>query len=197
MSEDYVADAFDKCGTLPGPLIGPGIQAVKFTGYFVAGGKEFQWVKFRDAIDSRPGVDMVIVKHDQTTIAQQSSTVEDVVQKVAGFLDGTFQAHDKSVLADKLIESFTGLYFKENLGVAYYEEKGDRTAFNCRILFTIPNVQSFTEFYGLVCTIQLSADIQDKNGWFRLTKTSRQNFSVEINAMKLACNTDFIAGPRP
>ncbi|KDN40803.1 hypothetical protein RSAG8_07821, partial [Rhizoctonia solani AG-8 WAC10335] len=190
---------FDQYGTLPSHLQNPAKQAMKFTGFFlVVESQYFDWTKFKGAIDDRPDVNMVIEQFDSNRIVQQENTVTVMVDKIAELLIKVASVLiDKAALAEIVLNAFTGLEQKEDSGFAWYEKEGSNTAFTYRLLFAVVNERVPDDFYTLVTTIRLVADIKDKQSWFGLVKTSRKNFSADLNTMRLAVSKDFIAGPRP
>ncbi|CUA67914.1 hypothetical protein RSOLAG22IIIB_07602 [Rhizoctonia solani] len=197
MSDDK--PVFDEYGTLPGHLVNPAKQAMKFTGYFLdVETQRFNWPAYKDAIDSRPDTDMVIEQYENNTIAQQDNTVEIMVEKIGNFFSKIGgAAFDKEAMTERVTNAFTSLKEQEENGFAWYEKVGNNTSFTYRILFAVPNENIKEDFYCLVNTVKLTADILDKSTWFGLVKTSRHNFSAEVDTMKLACNENFQAGPKP
>ncbi|CUA67909.1 hypothetical protein RSOLAG22IIIB_07595 [Rhizoctonia solani] len=205
MSDDK--PAFDQYGSLPGHLQNPAKQAMKFCGYFLdVETQHFDWVKFKDAIDMRPDVDMAIEQYDHNTIVQHEETTEIMVSKIADLMMKVASividkvasiVIDKVALAEIILNAFTSLAQKEDAGFAWYEKEGSNTAFTYRLLFAVVNPNVPDDFYTLVCTIKLVADFQDKQSWFGLAKSTRKNFSAELNTMRLVVTKDFVAGPRP
>ncbi|CUA74235.1 hypothetical protein RSOLAG22IIIB_05464 [Rhizoctonia solani] len=197
MSDDK--PVFDEYGTLPGQLIDPAKQVMKFTGYFLdVQSQRFNWSAYKDAIDARPDTNLVIEQYENNTIAQQDNTVEIMVDKIGDFLKRIAGAvFDRDAMVERVTNAFTSLKEQEENGFAWYEKKGNNTSFTYRILFAVPNEHIKEDFYALVSTIKLEADILDKSTWFGLVKTSRHNFSAEVDTMKLACNENFQAGPKP
>ncbi|KAF8752278.1 hypothetical protein RHS01_07742 [Rhizoctonia solani] len=175
------AQVFDEFGTLPGHLLNSGQQALKFFGYFLNGNtQQLNWARLKDAIDDRPDTDMVIEQYENNQLAQESTSLQTVAEKTAQFLgkvgSGLF---DKDSLSDIIQAGFTRLEQKEDSGFAHYEKEGDKSAFTYRLVFAVPNPHI------------------PKSDWFGLGPDSTQNFSAEVNAMKLACNENFVAGPKP
>ncbi|EUC60562.1 hypothetical protein RSOL_352310 [Rhizoctonia solani AG-3 Rhs1AP] len=193
------APVFDQYGTLPGHLQNPAKQVMKYCGYFLnVETQSFNWQAFKDAIDMRPDVDMVIEQYDYNKIIQQENTVDVMVDKIADLLMKVASVIiDKVALAEIILNAFTSLEQKEDSGFAWYEKEGNNTAFTYRLLFAVVNEHVPDDFYTLVTTIKLVADIKDKQSWFGLVKTTRKNFSAECTTMRLACSKNFIAGPRP
>ncbi|KAF8685071.1 hypothetical protein RHS04_00809 [Rhizoctonia solani] len=193
------APVFDEFSTLPGHLFNSGKQALKFFGYFLNGNtQQLDWVKLKDAVDSRPDTDMVIEQYENNQLAQESTSLRTVAEKTAQFLgkvgSGSF---DKDWLSDIIQAGFTRLEQKEDSGFAHYEKEGDKSAFTYRLVFEAPNPDIPSDFYALVVTHKLIADITEKSDWFGLVPGSTRNFSAEVNVMKLACNQNFVAGPKP
>ncbi|KAL5639556.1 hypothetical protein ACGC1H_006249 [Rhizoctonia solani] len=154
--------------------------------------------RFKDAIDNRPDVSMVIEQYDYNKIVQQENTTEIMVDKIADLLMKVASVLiDKVALAEIVLNAFTSLEQKEDSGFAWYDKEGSNTAFTYRLLFAVVNENVPDDFYCLVTTIKLVADFKDKQSWFGLVKTTRKNFSAELNTMRLACSKDFIAGPKP
>ncbi|QRW25718.1 thuringiensis toxin domain-containing protein [Rhizoctonia solani] len=169
---------FDEFGTLPGHLFNSGKQALKFFGYFLNGNtQQLDW---------------------NNQLAQESTSLQTVAEKTAQFLgkvgSGSF---DKDSLSDIIQAGFTSLEQKEDSGFAHYEKEGDKSAFTYRLVFEAPNPDIPSDFYALVVTHKLIADITEKWDWFGLGPGSTRNFSAEVNVMKLACNQNFVAGPKP
>ncbi|CCO34671.1 hypothetical protein BN14_08776 [Rhizoctonia solani AG-1 IB] len=142
---------------------------------------------------------MIIESYDNNGIARQNVTLEVVFNKVGNLLGPTAGvAFDKDAMTEKLINSFTGLQEKEDLGVAHYDEQGGGTVFTYLVLFEVPNPHVPSDFYTLVSTVKLmAADISSKESWFGPEKNNRQDFSAEVEVMKLACNENFQADPWP
>ncbi|KAF8688573.1 hypothetical protein RHS03_09457, partial [Rhizoctonia solani] len=193
------APVFDQYGTLPGNLVDPAKQVLKFSGYFLNGDtQQLDWVGLKDAIDNRPDTDLVIEQYDNNQLAQQSTSLQNVAEKTADFLGKVGSASfDKYMFSEVLQTGFTSLEEKEDSGFAHYEEEGDKSAFTYRLVFVTPNPDIPSDFYALVVTHKLIADITEKSDWFGLGPDSTQNFSAEVNAMKLACTENFVAGPKP
>ncbi|EUC60556.1 hypothetical protein RSOL_352250 [Rhizoctonia solani AG-3 Rhs1AP] len=199
MSDDK--PVFDEYGTLPGNLQTPAKLVMKYTGWFLdVKTQVFNWAAYKDAIDNRPDVDLVIEQYDSNKIVQQDNTVDimvnkigDLIAKVAG---GVF---DKGAMTERVKNAFTSLETQENNGFASWssESSGNNTAFTYRILFAVPNAHVPTDFYACVSTVKLVADIYEKKTWWGLQKTSRHNFSAQVDTMKLACSQNFQPGPRP
>ncbi|KAH7337794.1 delta-endotoxin CytB [Rhizoctonia solani] len=197
MSDD--APVFDQYGSLPGNLVPPSKQAMKFAGYFLdVGTQQFNWVAYKDAIDNRPDTDMIIEQYENNRIAQQENTVEDMCNKTGDFLAKVGgPVFDKDAMVERVTNAFTGLQQQEDSGCAWYQEEGDNTAVTYRIIITVPNKHLPSDFYSLVSTIKLRGDLSSKSAWFGLDRSSRHNFSAEVDVMKLAVNENFVAGPKP
>ena len=85
---------------------------------------------------------------------------------------------------------------KSESGFADYSKDASNTSFTYRIVFAIANKNIPSDFYSLVTTIKLTADIHEKSGWFGLTHSSSQNFAAEIDALALVVSEGFQAPPR-
>ncbi|KDN42554.1 hypothetical protein RSAG8_06697, partial [Rhizoctonia solani AG-8 WAC10335] len=195
------APVFDEYGALPGHLQNPAKQVMKFTGFFlIVESQQFNWAAYKAAIDNRPDVNLVIEAYESNKIVQQTNTVSTMVDKIADLLwKVASSGFDKDAMTERVSNAFTSLETQENSGFASWstESSGSNTAFTYRVLFAVPNKHVDTDFYALVTTIKLVADIYDKSTWWGLSKTSRHNFSAQVDTIRLACSKDFIAGPRP
>ncbi|CAE6486971.1 unnamed protein product [Rhizoctonia solani] len=193
------APAFDQYGSLPGHLQNPAKQVMRFTGYFLdMESQEFRWTSYKEAIDNRPDVEMVIEQYDSNRVVSQEQTVEVMVNKIADCMMKIVSVViDKEVLAGILLDAYTSLAQKEDSGCACYNKDGSDTAFTYRLLLVGVNQNIPDDFHAVVATIKMGADIQDKESWFGLDKSSSQNFSAEVNSMRLAVTKNFVAGPKP
>ncbi|CUA67908.1 hypothetical protein RSOLAG22IIIB_07594 [Rhizoctonia solani] len=199
MSDDK--PVFDEYGTLPGHLVNTAKEVMKFTGYFlIVQLQQFDWTKYKAAIDSRPDYSLIIEGYESQSIVQQNNTVSTMIDKIGTVLyiaAGSEAGYDRDAMTERVKLAFTSLKIQESSGFAYWERIGSNSAFTYRIIFTIPNRYVHTDFYALVTTVKLTADIYEKSAWFGLSRESRQNFSARVDAMRLACSKDFVAGPRP
>lgn len=158
---------------------------------------EFNWTDFKQAIDDYPDADLTFDKFKNTTINQSVATVETMVQKIAKFLLDTMSAViSEKDLKETIEATFTDLKKKSDEGFGYYKSEGSNSSFTYRIIFSIPNQKIHTDFYSLVTTITLKADISDKSSWFGLNKSSSKNFSAEISALELVVTEGFKAPSR-
>lgn len=69
------------------------------------------------------------------------------------------------------------------------------SSYTYRVLFTFPNPHLPSDFYSLVSTIELVADIKEESGWWGLKGSTSKNFSAEIDALELVCTEGFKAPP--
>ncbi|EUC60563.1 hypothetical protein RSOL_352320, partial [Rhizoctonia solani AG-3 Rhs1AP] len=194
------APVFDEYGTLPGHLVDPAKQVMKFTGYFlVVTTQYFDWDKYKTAIDNRPDYNLIIEAYESQNITQQNNTVSTMVDRIGDVLYRVAgsSGFDRDAMTERVKIAFTSLETQESSGFAYWERSGSNSAFTYRILFAVPNRYVDTDFYSLVTTVKLTADIYEKSTWFGLSRESRHNFSAQVNTMRLACSKDFVAGPRP
>ncbi|CAE6421363.1 unnamed protein product [Rhizoctonia solani] len=192
---------FDEYGSLPGHLVNPAKQVMKFSGYFLnVSTNQFDWVAYKNAIDNRPDYNLIIEAYESQSIAQTNDTVSTMVDRIGQVIyraAGSETGFDKDAMTERVKYAFTTLQIQEDSGFAYWERSGSNSAFTYRILFATPNKYVDTDFYSLVTTVKLTADIYEKSTWFGLSYTSRHNFSAQIDTIRLACSKDFVAGPRP
>ena len=171
---------------------------MKFAGrYLNQENKSFDWKSFKAAIDDYDGVDLTFDKYKNQTINQSTSTVDTMVTKIAQFLiDALGAVIDQQELTATILATFTNLKVNSESGFADYSKDASNTSFTYRIVFAIANKNIPSDFYSLVTTIKLTADIHEKSGWFGLTHSSSQNFAAEIDALELVVSEGFKAPPR-
>ena len=172
---------------------------MKFAGrYLDQENKKFDWVSFKKAVDNIHSDNLTFDDYKNVTINQSESTVDLMVSKIVQFLSEAFGAIiDPKEFATTVLTTFTNLKVKSDAGFANFSKSSDgsNTSFTYRIVFAIANKMVPTDFYSLVTTIKLTADIHEKSGWFGLTHSSSKNFSAEIDAMELVVAKDFQAPP--
>ncbi|KAG8738690.1 hypothetical protein FRC11_001205, partial [Ceratobasidium sp. 423] len=187
--------------TLLGHQISPAKELMKFTGYFLdVGTQYFDWPRYKAAIENRPSYDLLLEASGTTSITQQDNTISFIVDGIGELiyaLGGSETGFDQEAITERIKNAFTSLKIKEESGFAYWKRSGSNSAFTYRIIFDVPKNNDDTKFHSLVTTIALKADIYEKSTWFGLVNTSRHNFSAQIDAVRLACSKDFVAGPRP
>nr|1VCY_A Chain A, volvatoxin A2 [Volvariella volvacea] len=196
-SDDNVFQPVDQ---LPEDLIPSSIQVLKFSGKYLKLEQNkayFDWPEFKTAIDNYTGEDLSFDKYDQSTINQREQEVGSMVDKIAKFLRDAFSAVvDLSKLGAIILNTFTNLEEESSSGFLQFSTNNVKknSSWEYRVLFSVPfgdNAPSY--FYSLVTTILITADIEEKTGWWGLTSSTKKNFAVQIDALELVVKKGFKA----
>ena len=173
---------------------------MKFAGrYLDQENKKFDWGSFKKAIDDYDGSDLTFDKYQNTTINQSTATVDTMVNKVVQFLvDALGAVIDPKELAATILATFTNLKQQSDAGFADFSKTSDatNTSFTYRIVFAVANKNIPSDFYSLVTTIKLTANIHEESGWWGLTHSTSKNFAAEIDALELVVTEGFRAPAR-
>ena len=88
---------------------------------------------------------------------------------------------------------FTGLKYAKEGGFASFRKSSQAhySSWEYRILFAFPNPDLPTDFYSMVTTIQINADIEEESSWWGLTSSSKKNFSASVSALRLVVTKGF------
>ncbi|KEP46452.1 hypothetical protein V565_198290 [Rhizoctonia solani 123E] len=178
----------------------PASELMKFTGYFLdVQTQHFDWQRYQTTIVNRPDKKLVVEEFESADISRQHNIVSAMVDKIGDVLNrvaGSDAGFDRDAMTERVNNAFTSLEIKEDSGFASWERSGSNSAFTYRIIFDVPSKDT-TDLPCLVTTVKLMADIYEKSSWFGLSNTSRYDFSASVDAMRLACSKDFVAGPKP
>jgi hypothetical protein len=124
-----------------------------------------------------------------------------MVDKIVKFLVDAFSvvlsASDIVALTANITTTFTDLKVAKENGWADFSKSSsaNNSSWQYRVLFAFPNPDLPTDFYSLVTTIKLEADIKEESSWWGLVSSSSRNFSAEITAMELVVTKGFKAPP--
>lgn len=180
------------------------MQVLEFSGRHLSlgEGSQFDWAGFKDAIQRCTGGSISFDKYTQTTIYQQTEEVGAMVSKVVDFLNKALSALiDVAELKAIVKNTFSHLQEIESaqsgfLNFTKSSRKGNSSR-EYRILFSVPfDSCSSDYFYSLVTTIKTTADIQEKSSWWGLSSSTKKNFDVQIDALRLVVRSNFRA-PAP
>ena len=171
---------------------------MKFAGYFLDNGtNKFDWVAFKKAIDDSKYANLTFDKYKNETINQAEATVDTMVSKIVDFFNNALDAVvDPKELAATISTTFTSLKMKSESGFGYYTQDGENSSFTYHIIFSVASKHLPSEFFSLVTTIKLNANIHEESGWYNITNSTSKNFSAEINAMELTVTEGFEAPPK-
>ncbi|KDN40802.1 hypothetical protein RSAG8_07820, partial [Rhizoctonia solani AG-8 WAC10335] len=196
-----VFDHYSGLTSTSGLRASPANELMKFTGYFLdVQTQYFDWRKYQMVIANRPDENLLVDNFESADISRQHNIVSAMVDKIGVVLNrvaGSDAGFDREAMTERVKNAFTSLEIKEESGFASWEKSGSNTAFTYRIIFDVPSQNVKTDICSLVTTVKLMADIYEKSTWFGLSNTSRYEFSASVDAMRLACSKDFVAGPRP
>ncbi|KAF8657983.1 hypothetical protein AX16_002143 [Volvariella volvacea WC 439] len=199
IKEDTV---FQPVDTIPEDLIPTSIQVMKMSGKYLKLEHDkafFDWPGFKNAIDHYSGEDLSFDKYDESTINQQSQEAKLMVDKIAKFLHDAFAASiDMSKLAAIIMNTLTNLEEQSSSGFLQFSTDTVKrnSSWEYRVLFSIPfGEHAPSYFYSLVTTIMITADIEERTGWWGLTSSTKKNFGAEINALELVVKKGFKAPP--
>jgi hypothetical protein len=191
---------FDRYSKLPEALVPTSKQVMKFSGRYVKIDKDlkwFDWKAFLAAINAYQGDELTFDNLKDNTINQQEATLDVMVDKIVKFLLNvlTIALPGADVLALKAaIElTFTTLKAAKQIGFASFSKSSEshNSSWEYRLLFAVPNPDLKDDFYALVTTIKLSADIKEESSWWGLVSSSQKNFSANITAMQLVVTKGF------
>lgn len=65
------------------------------------------------------------------------------------------------------------------------------SSYTYRILFQIKSTRIESDFYSLVSTVKIIADIEKEQDWWKLESTTEKNFGVKITAIELVVTQGF------
>ncbi|KAK0192156.1 delta-endotoxin CytB [Armillaria mellea] len=192
--------AFDQYSNLPENLRPVSVKFMKFPGRYVksddtTGRKHFDWKDFRAAIDRYQALDLANFLFRSTVISQSHVTVSRMAKKIATFLDGALRAGvDLHKLETSIEATFTHLKEKKEKGVTDFypstEEGTQRSSWECRLCFALPNEYLRNYFCCIVTTIKLEANIEDEESWL-LKGSTVKNFSATVDSLKVYVSKDY------
>ncbi|KAF8593353.1 delta-endotoxin CytB [Ceratobasidium sp. AG-I] len=190
---------FDQYETLPQNLIGTSKQVQKFAGrYLDPASMKFDWTNFKKAIDNYPGDDLTFDMYKNTTINQSTATVDLMVSKIVDFLKQALKVLiDATELRATIEATFLNLKQSSEKGWANFSKSNEshNSSFTYRVLFAFPNPKLPSDFYSLVTTVKLTADIKEESGWWGLTGSTSKNFAAVIDGLELVVTEGFKAPP--
>jgi hypothetical protein len=192
-------------------------QVMKFSGHYVkidGDTKSFDWKGFTSAVnnytgDTQPllfrttvvncytGDELTFDKVQDNTINQQEATVKVMVDKITKFLSEALSvalsAKDIEALAANIETTFTNLKSASETGFASFHKSSSasNSSWEYRVLFAFPNEDLPTDFYSLVTTILLTANIKEESSWWGLVSSTSKNFGANITAMELVVSKGF------
>jgi hypothetical protein len=119
-------------------------------------------------------VNLTFDKLKDTAINQETNTVDTMVGKITGFLidalSVVLNAADLKALKATIQTTFTDLKLASQTGFASFSKNEDKhnSSWEYRILFAVPNPKpdNANNFYALVTTILLEADIVEEKSWW-------------------------------
>jgi hypothetical protein len=197
MSETYSFDAYSK---LPEHLVATSKQVMKFAGHYVkieGDSKSFDWQGFHQSVNNYRGDELTFDKLKDNTINQSEATVTVMVEKIVAFLktvlNVVLSAADVASLTANIEATFTNLEVAYNEGFASFSKSSSsyNSSWEYRIVFAMPNPDLVNDFYSLVTTIELTADIKEKSSWWGLVGSTKKNFGAHITAMQLVVTKGF------
>lgn len=154
------------------------------------------WEDLIARLNSYDGADLVFDKNMSHRISNQHQTLEFVVREIDIFLKTMLGDADITTI---LMAAFTHLQHSERQGWASWRKSDDQlnSSWEYRLLYSVPMLDSDKKpdpnyIYTLVTTVTLSADISTKSEWWKLCKTTTQNFSVAVNAVELIVEKVFV-----
>ncbi|KAG8717640.1 hypothetical protein FRC09_013970 [Ceratobasidium sp. 395] len=190
---------FDSYETLPEHLINTSKQVITFSNYYLnIQSPRYDWKGFQDAIAHQEPEKISFDKFDDITIHQDQSTVHTMVGKICRCLLEVFGVVMEEITLQALIEAtFTNLKTASQGGFAFFntESRASNTSFTYRVVFAFPNPEVPSEFFALVNTIKLTANIDDEVGWWGLRSATSRDFAAQVSGVRLVVNHGFIAPP--
>ncbi|KAL5633475.1 hypothetical protein ACGC1H_003841 [Rhizoctonia solani] len=178
---------------------------MKYAGYFLTMGPDggiFNWLWFMSAIQNRS--EITVEQYDNENIEQRTLNVDSMVDMIMNVLvrlaKAAIQPGDKEAMATKVKTTFTNLSHWEAEGgfLDFYHESSDsNSSYTYRVAFAFPHESSITDFYTVIATIRLTADIHEKSTWWGLDHSSTRKFGANITCIKLKCTKNFVAGEKP
>jgi hypothetical protein len=175
-------------------------QVMKFAAHSVkmSGDKKtFDWKGFQNAIGSYDDVDLVFDRVKELTINQSTATVSVMAGKLASLLKDAFamamKPSDVASLTKGIESTFTGLETAHEQGFASFSKgtSGHNSSWEYRIVFAFPNPKVEEDFYSLVTTIYLTADIVDESSWWGMQSSTSHNFAAKATCMRLVVTKGF------
>jgi hypothetical protein len=123
--------------------------------------------------------------------------VDKIVKFLSGALGVVLSDSEIVALTANVETTFTNLKVAKQNGWADFDQSssGNNSSWQYRVLFAFPNPDLPNDFYSLVTTIKLEADIKEESSWWGLVSSSSRNFSAEITAMQLVVTKGFKAPP--
>jgi len=192
-------DRFDDYDKLPANLVPTSKQVMKFSGrYLDTDTNKFDWTNFKKAIDNYSGEDLTFDLYKNTTINQSSATVKVMTDKIVAFLrDALRVLIDATELAATIEATFLNLKEASEKGWANFSSSSSsqNSSYTYRVQFSFPNPNLPSDFYSLVSTIKLEANIKEESGWWGLTSSTEKNFAAIIDGLRLVVTEGFKAPP--
>jgi len=196
MSSEANFDDYDK---LPANLIGTSKQVMKLSGrYLDPDSKKFDWTNFKKAIDNYSGEDLTFDLFKNTTINQTTATVGIMVEKIVAFLrDALKVLIDATELKATIEATFLNLKQASEKGWADFSKSSSsqNSSYTYRVQFAWANPNIPTDFYCMVSTIKLEANIKEESGWWGLTSSTEKNFAAIIDGLRLVVTEGYKAPP--
>ncbi|KAG9092243.1 hypothetical protein FRC06_000183 [Ceratobasidium sp. 370] len=184
---------FHQYGSLPPQLQTPAKRVMKFVQYFLGEEGSFDWEAFKNAVGNLPGTQVVLEAYERNNIVQSKVAVTKMVDKITEALlqVSSFQETDRSALKTLVKNTFTNIQTSKESEFGHWSSEGNNRAFTYRIMFAVPNRLVEADFYALIGTIKLEANIREEFEWSKLKRSSKKHFSAQIDTARLACTKDF------
>ncbi|CUA77743.1 hypothetical protein RSOLAG22IIIB_12805 [Rhizoctonia solani] len=214
---------FDQHHCVRPDLIPASRSVMKYAGYFLkfqpdSGGAIFNWFWFlRDLLDNRCGSksDATIEEHGKEHIEQHELNINSMVDKIMDILfkfsKATIRSGDKDAITAKVKNTFTNLSRQESSNICFFgclpaiwhESHGTNSSYTYRIGFSFPHEWSVTDFYAVIATIELKAEVRRSSVeliWplgLGVPGLTTSDFFADITCIKLKCTKNFVAGEKP
>ncbi|GAB1525835.1 hypothetical protein RhiTH_009001 [Rhizoctonia solani] len=201
MSENK--ETFDEFSLLPGdPKLRQGAARVgKYVQRFAKPSGDdtrFEWDKFKQNLDDRPDADIFADDINHQHIVQQQNTAGVMVDKIIDFMIKVSRIAITEDYKLALTARVKATFIEEKpnhveggLFNFYQEDNGNSVSFSYRLLFHVPDPNSKDYFQTLVSTITLKAKTHSKKTWWGLSHDSSNEYSADVDCMKLNCSTSF------
>nr|VWO97086.1 CRISPR-associated endonuclease Cas9 (EC [Ganoderma boninense] len=191
---------FSKSASLPGPLSSAGANILSLSSNFVIfesthANPYFDWDGFKNAVATRVGPRLSLVKTESTSIALHTASVEDMAGRISQFFSDKFSAQgiDDDHLREWIYKAYEDAPGEGDSGgplsQSTYEIHG-KTRTNY-IVLTAPRPDDADWFYAVVATIAVHPSIYVHKGLFGIGNETRRDYNTEIFAMELLVNKDF------
>jgi hypothetical protein len=120
-----------------------------------------------------------------------------MVEKISNFLleslGAELNASEIEGLKANIETTFTNLKTASSNGWASFSSSSNskNSSWEYRVLFAFPNPDLPTDFYSLVTTIKLEANITEETSWWGLSSSTSKNFSAAVTSAQLVITKGF------